>query len=38
MRDSKVVEASGILGTFNTDEEAELAGLSWCRAWIDSHG
>jgi hypothetical protein len=38
MRDSKVVEVSGVLGTFDTDEEAELAGLSWCRAWVDSHG
>jgi hypothetical protein len=38
MRDSKVVVASGVLGVFDTDEEAELAGLLWCRAWVDSHG
>ncbi|KXU82338.1 hypothetical protein CI15_32850 [Paraburkholderia monticola] len=38
MRDSKVVEVSGVLGSFDSDEEAELAGLSWCRAWVDSHG
>jgi hypothetical protein len=38
MRDSKVVVASGVLGVFATDEEAESAGLSWCRAWVDNHG
>lgn len=32
MCDSKVVVASGVLGAFDTDEEAESAGLSWCRA------
>ncbi|MFM0007686.1 hypothetical protein PQR57_42980 [Paraburkholderia dipogonis] len=37
-RDTKVVEVSGVLGAFDTDEEAELVGLSWCRAWVDSHG
>ncbi|MGF6876921.1 hypothetical protein [Paraburkholderia sp. MM5477-R1] len=36
-RDTKVIEVSGVLGTFETDEEAESAGLSWCRAWVDSH-
>ncbi|KAA1007775.1 hypothetical protein FVF58_23995 [Paraburkholderia panacisoli] len=38
MRDSKVVEVSGVLGSFDTREEVELVGLSWCRAWVDSHG
>jgi len=38
MKDSKVVEASGVLGGFDNDEEAELTGLSWCRAWVDNHG
>ncbi len=38
MRDNKVVEVSGVLGGFDTSEDAELAGLSWCRAWVDSHG
>ncbi|MBC8752517.1 hypothetical protein OKW43_005787 [Paraburkholderia sp. WC7.3g] len=38
MRDTKVVEVSGVLSSFDTDEEAESAGLSWCRAWVDSHG
>ncbi|WP_244146601.1 hypothetical protein [Paraburkholderia sp. BCC1876] len=38
MRDSKVADASGVLGAFDSDEEAESAGLSWCRAWVDSHG
>jgi hypothetical protein len=37
-RGSKLVEGSGVLGTFETDEEARLAGLDWARAWVDSHG
>ena len=37
-RDTKVVEVSGVLGSFDIDEAAELVGLSWCRAWVDSHG
>lgn len=31
MRDSKVVAASGVLDASDTGEEAETAGLSWCR-------
>ncbi|WP_421376344.1 hypothetical protein ACOCG7_00590 [Paraburkholderia sp. DD10] len=38
MRDSKVAVASGVLGVFDTDEQAESAGLSWCRTWVDNHG
>jgi hypothetical protein len=38
MRAGKLVEGSGVLGTFETDEGARLAGLEWCRAWIDNHG
>jgi hypothetical protein len=37
-RDTKMVEASGVLGVFDTEEEAQLAGLGWARAWVDSHG
>ena len=37
-RDTKVVEASGVLGAFDTEEEAELADLAWARAWVDNHG
>lgn len=36
-RDTKVIEASGVLGAFGTEEEAESAGLAWARAWVDSH-
>ena len=35
---TKLIEGSGILGNFETDEEARLAGLDWARAWVDSHG
>lgn len=34
---NKVVEASGVLGLFDTQQEAELAGLDWAWAWVDSH-
>ena len=34
----KLIEASGILGYFHTEEEAQHTGLDWARAWIDSHG
>lgn len=34
--DNKVVEASGVLDEFSSEEEAELAGLGWARAWLDS--
>lgn len=34
----KLVEASGILGYFDTEEEAQHAGLDWARAWVDAHG
>jgi hypothetical protein len=37
-RDNKVIQASGILGGFETEQEAEDAGLSWARAWVDNHG
>ncbi|MBB5441605.1 MULTISPECIES: hypothetical protein [unclassified Paraburkholderia] len=37
-RDTKMVEASGVLGVFDTEEEAQLAGLDWARAWVDNHG
>jgi hypothetical protein len=37
-RDNKVVEASGVLGSFETEEEAQYAGLGWARAWVDNHG
>ncbi|WP_028221588.1 hypothetical protein [Paraburkholderia oxyphila] len=37
-RDQKFVEASGILGWFDTEAEAQDAGLAWARAWVDNHG
>lgn len=37
-RGSKMVEGSGVLGRFQTEEEARLAGLDWARAWVDSQG
>jgi hypothetical protein len=32
------VEASGVLGVAGSGEEAQLAGLEWARAWVDSEG
>ena len=37
-RGTRLVEGSGVLGNFRTDEDARLAGLDWARAWVDSHG
>jgi hypothetical protein len=37
-RNNKLVETSGVLGSFETEDEAELVGLNWCRAWVDNHG
>ncbi|EIF31640.1 hypothetical protein BCh11DRAFT_07170 [Burkholderia sp. Ch1-1] len=37
-QNNRVIEASGVLGFFDTDEGAQQAGLEWARAWIDSHG
>jgi hypothetical protein len=34
----KLIEASGILAYFDTEDEAQHAGLDWARAWIDGHG
>ncbi|MEI5999795.1 hypothetical protein H3V53_22080 [Paraburkholderia bengalensis] len=37
-RDTKVIETSGVLGTFDSEEDAASAGLAWARAWVDNHG
>lgn len=34
---NKVAEASGVVGRFDTQHEAELGGLDWARAWVDGH-
>ncbi|MDR6373628.1 hypothetical protein ACW9YV_24425 (plasmid) [Paraburkholderia strydomiana] len=33
----KLVHASGVLGHFDSEVDAELAGLDWARAWVDAH-
>jgi hypothetical protein len=37
-KDTKFVEASGILGSFDTQRAAETIGLAWARAWVDGQG
>lgn len=37
-RDGKLIEASGVLGHFPSEEDAQHAGLDWARAWVDAHG
>jgi hypothetical protein len=37
-QNNKFVEASGLIGVFNAEVEAELAGLDWARAYVDNHG
>jgi hypothetical protein len=34
---STVIETSGVLGYFTTEEQAQAAGLEWAKAWIDGH-
>jgi hypothetical protein len=36
-RSKKLIEASGVLGHFDTEEETQQYGLDWARAWVD-HG
>jgi hypothetical protein len=36
-QNNKLVETSGVLGSFESEDEAQLAGLDWCRAWVDGH-
>lgn len=36
-RNNKLVETSGVLGNFESEDEAQLTGLNWCRAWVDGH-
>ncbi|WP_323121386.1 hypothetical protein [Burkholderia alba] len=37
-QNNKLIEASSVLGVFDTEDQARQAGLDWARAWIDSHG
>lgn len=34
----KLLNESGVLGHFGSEEEAQHAGLAWARAWVDAHG
>jgi hypothetical protein len=34
-RDTKVIEASGVIGVFDAEEDAEAMGIAWARAWVD---
>ncbi|MFL9913418.1 hypothetical protein [Paraburkholderia sp. RL17-337-BIB-A] len=36
-QNNKLVEASGVQGYFDSEEEAQQAGFAWARAWVDSH-
>ncbi|RKE37189.1 hypothetical protein B0G76_3426 [Paraburkholderia sp. BL23I1N1] len=37
-QNNSLVETSGILGHFDTEDEARHVGLAWTPAWIDCHG
>jgi hypothetical protein len=36
-RGTTVVESSGVLAHFMTEQEAEVSGLEWAKAWVDRH-
>ena len=33
----KLIQVSGVLGDFESEEDAQLAGVGWARAWVDAH-
>ncbi|NIE65903.1 hypothetical protein [Burkholderia sp. Ax-1719] len=37
-RGNRLVESSGVIGTFGSEDEAQSAGLEWALAWVDQHG
>jgi len=37
-RDHKLISASGVLDVFNSEDDAQEAGLAWARAWVDTNG
>ncbi|HEY3536543.1 MAG: hypothetical protein ACTHJZ_06805 [Trinickia sp.] len=37
MRNNELIQGSGILAFFATEEEARAAGIEWARAWVDCH-
>jgi hypothetical protein len=36
-RDNRFVDASGVLGIFDTEIEAQDVGIPWALAWVDNH-
>lgn len=38
VRENKFVEASGVIGVLDSEQEALDAGLAWARAWVDTNG
>lgn len=37
-RDNKLIDASGVLDVFSSEDAAQEAGLAWARAWVDTNG
>ncbi|GLU35056.1 hypothetical protein WKR88_13955 [Trinickia caryophylli] len=37
MRGHELIQGSGILAIFETEQEACSAGAEWARAWVDYH-
>ncbi|MDR6205431.1 hypothetical protein [Paraburkholderia graminis] len=36
-RGGKLIQVSGVLGDFESEEDAQLWGLEWARAWVDAN-
>ena len=37
-QDHKLINASGVLDLFNSEDDAQASGLAWARAWVDTNG
>lgn len=37
-RDIRLIESSGVVGTFSSEEKAQSAVLEWALVWVDQHG
>lgn len=35
---NKLICTSGVLDLFDSEEEAQDAGIAWAKAWVDTHG
>ncbi|CAG9247782.1 hypothetical protein [Paraburkholderia unamae] len=37
-QDNTLICTSGVLDLFDSEDDAQNAGLAWAKAWVDTHG